>query len=163
MKYALLLPAITLALLCSCQPTAESTTVDAATEKAAILQVLNQETVAAFSRDYEGWQDKWVHAPYVAKTYMNFADSSLTEALGWEEVNQFVVDYFAEHPAPDPLPAPLTDIAVRLYGDGAWVSYEQDNPAGGRKRETRLMERSGGAWKIAGMQTVIYGEGNAMR
>jgi len=129
---------------------------DGKADKAAILRVLNEETIAAFSRDYEGWQDKWVQEPYVTKTYMNFADSSMTETLGWEEVNQFVVDYFAEHPEPDPLPEPLTSIDVRLYGSGAWVSYEQDDPARGRKRETRLMERVEGAWKIAGMGTVIY-------
>lgn len=129
-----------------------------AADKAAILRVLNEETTAAFSRDYEGWQSKWVQTPYVTKTYMNFADSSMTETLGWEEVNQFVVDYFAEHPEPDPLPDPLISIDVRVYGNGAWVSYEQDDPARGHKRETRLMERVDEAWKIAGMQTVIYGQ-----
>ena len=132
--------------------------VDPASEKAAILATLNAETVAAFSRDYDGWQDKWVHAPYVTKTYMNFADSSMTETLGWAEVNRFVVDYFAAHPNPDSLPTPLRDIDVRLYGTGAYVSYEQNDPARGRKREVRLMERAGKEWKIAGMETVIYGE-----
>lgn len=131
---------------------------DPATEKAAILATLNAETVAAFSRDYDGWQAHWVHEPYVTKTYMNFADSSLTETLGWAEVNEFIVDYFAGHPEPDPLPEPLMDIDVRLYGSGAWVSYDQTDPARGRKRETRLMERVDGKWKIAGMGTVIYGE-----
>ncbi|NJC25803.1 hypothetical protein [Neolewinella antarctica] len=128
--------------------------------KAAILKVLNDETIAAFNRDYAGWQEKWVHEPYVAKTYMNFADSSLTETLGWAAVDAFVVDYFAAHPEPDPLPTPLTDIDVRLYGTGAWVSYAQNDPARGRKRETRLLELVEGEWKIAGMQTVIYGEGS---
>lgn len=131
---------------------------DEAAVKSAILNALNNETIAAFSRDYDGWKSHWVQEPYVTKTYMNFADSTLTETLGWAGVNQFVVDYFEEHPEPDPLPEPLTDIDVRLYGDGAWVSYEQNDPARGRKRETRLMERHEGQWKIAGMQTVIYGE-----
>ena len=129
-----------------------------ATDKAAILATLNAETVAAFSRDYDGWQAKWVHEPYVTKTYMNFTDSTMTETLGWAEVNRFVEDYFTDHPEPDPLPEPLADIDVRVYGDGAYVSYEQDDPARGRKRETRLMERHGGVWKIAGMGTVIYGK-----
>lgn len=147
-----------LALLAACNAPQETIGPDPAAEKAAILAVLNAETIAAFSRDYDGWADKWVHEDYVSKTYMNFADSSLTETLGWADVNQFVVDYFKGHPEPDPLPEPLTDIDVRLYGDGAWVSYEQDDPARGRKRESRLMERVGGKWKIAGMGTVIYGE-----
>ena len=144
-----------LVLTCS-EPTPEPP--DVAAEKAAILDALNGETRAAFGRDYAAWQDYWVHAPYVTKTYMNFADSSLSETLGWTEVDRFVVDYFAAHPAPDPLPAPLTDIDVRPYGTGAWVSYVQTDPARGRKRETRLMERIDGKWKIAGMQTVIYAD-----
>lgn len=133
-------------------------TADVDAERAAILNVLNGETTAAFTRDYESWAGYWVQEPYVSKTYMNFADSSLTENLGWEAVNDFLVDYFTAHPEPDPLPVPLKDIDVRLYGEGAWVSYAQNDPARGRKRETRLMERVGGKWKIAGMQTIIYGK-----
>jgi hypothetical protein len=148
-------------LLTACGSSAEPPSVvvpDATAEKTAILRTLNEETIAAFSRDLAAWQDKWVHSPYVTKTYLNFSDSSMTETLGWADVNQFVVDYFAAHPEPDPLPEPLKDIDVRLYGDGAWVSYEQQDPARGRKRETRLMEKVAGDWKIAGMQTVIYGQ-----
>ena len=178
------IPFFTLLLFFACNSPSESllSEENVKAEKAAILRVLNEETIAAFSRDYEGWQSKWVQTPYVTKTYMNFADSSMTETLGWEEVNQFVVDYFAEHPEPDPLPERCTSSAgpmsllhaiprrieastgprscseVRVYGNGAWVSYEQDDPARGHKRETRLMERVDGQWKIAGMQTVIYGE-----
>ncbi len=126
--------------------------------EADILATLNAETAAAFSRDYAAWQTYWVQAPYVTKIYLNFADGTQSETLGWEAVDRFVADYFADHPDPDPLPAPLTEIDVRLYGDyGAWVTYEQQDPARGRKRETRLMERTGGRWRIAGMQTIIYG------
>jgi len=131
-------------------PTAEQ-------EKAAILAVLNNETKAAFQRDYAAWQDHWVHRPDVTKTYINFPDSSMTETVGWEKVNDFVKTYIEEHPEPDPLPDPLTDIDVRLYGEGAWVNYEQIDKTRGRKRETRLVEKVAGQWKIAGMHTTIYG------
>ncbi|CAH1001841.1 hypothetical protein LEM8419_02749 [Neolewinella maritima] len=159
LRNLLLLPLL-LVLACGSPPPPddEAAPFNVASEKAAILQTLNEETIAAFSRDYRGWQDKWVQKDYVSKIYMNFVDSSMTETRGWDDVKQFVVDYFAEHPAPDPLPEPLTDIEVRLYGDGAWVSYEQDDPARGRKLEERLLERIDGQWKIAGMRTVIYGE-----
>jgi hypothetical protein len=126
-------------------------------EKRAILTVLNNETQAAFQRDYVSWQEKWVHEDYVTKTYLNFADSSMTETLGWEKVDEFVRTYFKAHPQPDPLPPELTDIDLRLYGSGAWVSYEQLDPERGRKRETRLLEKIAGQWKIAGMHTTIYG------
>jgi hypothetical protein len=37
------------------------------------------------------------------------------------------------------------------------VSYEQNDVERGLKRETRLMEKKDGQWKIAGMHTTIYG------
>lgn len=126
-------------------------------EKMAILKVLNDETKAAFNRDYESWQAKWVHEKYVTKTYMNFADSSMTETLGWDEINHFVKTYIEEHPEPSPLPKLVDEIDVRLYKDGAWVNYVQNDPERGLKRESRLMEKLNGQWRIAGMQTVIYG------
>ena len=126
-------------------------------EKAAILATINSETEAAFTRDYERWQEKWVHEPFVTKTYMQMNDSSLSETLGWNEINEFVKTYIAEHPEPEPVPRLLDDIDVRLYGNGAWVSFEQDDSVRGVKRETRLMEKIDGQWKIAGMHTTIYG------
>lgn len=126
-------------------------------EKQAILDVINNETKAAFSRDYEGWKDKWMHEPYVTKTYINFLEDSMTETLGWKEIDDFVRIYIEEHPEPDPIPTLVDDIQVRLYGTGAWVTYEQNDGPRGTKRETRLMEKVDGQWKIAGMHTTIYG------
>lgn len=123
----------------------------------AILRVLNNETKAAFNRDYQAWQAYWVQEDYVTKTYMNFADSTMTETLGWQEISGFVKNYFEEHPTPVPLPALIDEIDVRLYENGAWVNYEQIDASLGLKRETRLMEKSAGQWKIVGMQTIIYG------
>ncbi|MFS4447062.1 hypothetical protein [Maribacter sp. 2307UL18-2] len=135
--------------------TTETPTVEQ--EKAAILHTLNSETEAAFSRDYEAWQDKWVHDPTMTKIYLNFSDSTFSESVGWAEVDQFVKDYFVAHPEPEPVPELIDDIDVRLYGTGAWVVYEQQDSLRGLKRETRLMEKVEGQWKIAGMQTTIYG------
>lgn len=126
-------------------------------EKQAIIKTLNDETKAAFQRDYESWKDKWVHDSDITKIYINFADSSFSESLGWEEINGFVKNYFEAHPDPEPVPAPLDDINVRLYENGAWVTYNQYDSIRGVKRETRLMEKVEGEWKIAGMQTTIYG------
>lgn len=132
---------------------------DPAQEKAAIINVLNNETKAAFNRDYQAWQDKWLHDPDITKTYMDLADSTMTETIGWAEINDFVKTYLEEHPEPEPLPTMVDDINVRLYGSGAWVSYEQNDADQGLKRETRLMEKVDGVWKIAGMHTTIYGFG----
>lgn len=126
-------------------------------EKTAILETLNNETKAAFQRDYQAWQDKWIHDPSITKTYIDFADSAFSESVGWHEISLFVKTFIEEHPEPEPLPKLLDKIDVRLYGNGAWVVYEQQDSLRGLKRETRLMEKVNGQWKIAGMQTTIYG------
>lgn len=126
-------------------------------ERARILAVLDAETRAALGRDYEAWRQHWVHAPYVVKTYVNLADGTGSETLGWAAVDAFVRSYLEAHPEPEPPPPPLTDAEVRLYGDGAWVSYEQEDADQGRKRESRLLERIDGVWRIAAMHTTIYG------
>jgi len=126
-------------------------------EKAAILETLNNETKAAFQRDYEAWQDKWSHDSNITKVYINFSDQTFSESVGWDEISEFVKTYFEEHPEPEPLPNLLDKIDVRLYENGAWVIYEQQDSLRGLKRETRLMEKINGSWKIAGMQTTIYG------
>ncbi len=131
--------------------------IDPQIEKEKILDVINNETKAAFQRDYEGWKDKWIQEDYVTKTYINFADSSMTETLGWDEINAFVKNYIDEHPEPDPLPTLVQEIDVRVYGNGASVDYEQQDEERGLKRESRLMEKKNGEWKIAGMHTTIYG------
>ena len=126
-------------------------------EKVAILEVLNNETKAAFSRDYAAWKDNWIHESYATKTYMNFSEGSMNETLGWKEIDDFVRTYIEQHPEPAPLPSLINDLNLRLYENGAWITYEQNDTERGLKRETRLMEKVNGQWKIAGMQTTIYG------
>jgi len=126
-------------------------------EKKAILKALLSETKAAFDRDYEEWKANWVHRPSISKTYMNFADTTFSEMTSWKEIDDFVRIYIEEHPEPVPPPAQPENIHVKLYGTGAWVSYEILDEVFGRKRETRLMEKEKGRWKIAGMHTTIYG------
>lgn len=126
-------------------------------EKMAILATLNDETKAAFERDYNAWQNKWVHDPSITKTYIDFVENTFSESVGWNEISQFVKTFIEEHPEPEPLPKLVDKIAVRLYENGAWVVYEQQDSLRGLKRETRLMEKENGQWKIAGMQTTIYG------
>jgi hypothetical protein len=126
-------------------------------EKRAILNTLNNETKAAFQRDYEAWQGYWVHDADITKVYLDFPENTFSESLGWSEISGFVKDFFDEHPEPEPVPELLNSINVKLYGKGAWVTYDQQDSLRGRKRETRLMEKVNGQWKIAGMQTTVYG------
>lgn len=129
-------------------------------DKQAILNVLNGETKAAFQRDYKAWTTYWIHRDDISKTYIDFPENSFSESRGWEEISTFVKTFFNKHPQPEPIPDLLQDINVRIYGTGAWVNFEQQDSLRGRKYETRLMEKEGNKWKIAGMQTTIYGFGS---
>lgn len=126
-------------------------------EKEEILEALLNETKDAFARDYEAWQANWVHRSSISKTYMNFADTTFSEMTSWKEVDDFVRTYIEDNPEPVPPPAQPDNVSVKLYGSGAWVSYEIVDEVFGNKREARLMEKEDGRWKIAGMHTTIYG------
>ena len=155
---------LTLFILASCVEKKETEVAEATIEqinpeleKQAILERLNNETKDAFQRDYEAWTKNWVHDPNITKTYIDFPESTFSESVGWNDISQFVKTFIEEHPEPEPIPKLLNKIDVRLYGNGAWVTYIQQDSLRGRKRETRLMEKVNGEWKIAGMQTTIYG------
>lgn len=137
--------------------TVVSIEMDSQEEKEAILHRLNNETKNAFQRDYNAWTENWVHDQNISKVYINFSDGTFSESVGWDEISLFVKTYIEEHPEPEPIPKLLDKINVKLYGNGAWVTYEQNDSIRGLKRETRLMEKIDGEWKIAGMQTTIYG------
>ena len=68
-------------------------------------------------------------------------DSTFSESIGWNEISQFVKTFIEEQPEPEPTPKLVDDIDVRLYGNGAWVSFVQLDSLRGLKRETRLMEK----------------------
>lgn len=131
--------------------------VDMDQEKRAILKTLNDETAAAFQRDYDAWQSKWVHSPTMTKIYEDLTGGESSTSTGWDEISQFVKDFFEAHPAPEPVPELLSEIDVRIVGTDAHVIYEQQDSLRGRKQEIRTMEKVDGVWKIAGMKTTIYG------
>ncbi len=133
------------------------TEIDIENEKKAILKTLNNETKAAFQRNFKDWEDTWVNDSDITKIYIDFPDSTFSESVGWNKISQFVKTFIEEHPEPEPVPKLLDKIDVRLYENGAWVTFEQQDSLRGLKRETRLMEKVNGEWKIAGMQTTIYG------
>jgi len=154
----LLLITIVTALSCANQGKENTTlTKNFDEEKIAIIESLTNETKAASRRDYKAWKSYWIHAPKISKTYMNFDENSFSEMNGWKEIDDFVRTYIEEHPEPVPPPAQPEEINVRLYGTGAWVSFDTMDEVQGLKRETRLMEKENGKWKIAGMHTSIYG------
>lgn len=145
--------------ICGClnQQDAKPIKVNVEIEKSKIIACLNNETKSAFARKYNEWTQHWIHRDDISKTYINYVDGNFSESIGWEEISSFVKFFLEENPNPEPPPKLLDDINVRFYNNGAWVNYEQMDSLRGLKRESRLMEKQDGKWKIAGMHTTIYG------
>lgn len=142
----------------SCQSNNIDKIVGEAKEKSLITEKLQSETELAFARNYDAWQNCWVHRNNISKTYINFVDSTHSESIGWQKIDGFVKDFFEKHPEPEPAPKiDFSNIDIRFYGNAAWVNYTQQDSLRGLKRESRLMEKENGDWKIAGMHTSIYG------
>lgn len=120
-------------------------------DTAGIIAVLEAETRHFCARDLDAWAATWSHAPYVAKLYAGRAP--FREFVGWEAIRANTVAHLREHPEPIPVPATAHDYAVDVFGEAALVRYAKAGERG-PVRETRLLVREGGAWRIARMETI---------
>lgn len=155
---------ITTLLLCSTvfvfgQKTKQSS------EEAAIQKVIEMESRYFWARDFKNWKKQWVHEPYVV--WSAASNSGVTQYYGWEAWENQVTSFFKESPDPVPYDTEVKkyNFFYRIYGDGAWVSFEQNNN-GTVTHECRILEKKGGQWRIAGLQlffdanqpTSLFGE-----
>lgn len=127
-------------------------------EDAAILDVIERETIAFLSRDFDAWAECWVQDEGIRRLgalmggVMDFQE-------GWETFHDTIRDFFERFPKPNPDAAHTmqrTNISTRQKGDMAWVSFDQygersDDPlvTVGLSHQIRILERQGGQWKIA--------------
>ncbi|MCB0585376.1 MAG: nuclear transport factor 2 family protein [Phaeodactylibacter sp.] len=120
-------------------------------DEEAIKQVIEQESRLFWARDFKNWQKVWVHEPYTIWTAAS--NTGVRQYIGWDAWKEQVENLFKESPEPVPYDEDVKkyDYTFRVYGDGAWVSFEQDNK-GTTTYETRLLEKHGGKWKIAAVQ-----------
>lgn len=164
MKTPNILAICLLLLTFACQPAADqqdyttAPAVDYETEKAAIMAVIAGESAAFWNKDYDKWASYWVQAPYV-RTMGWWKDGGVTVVNGWDERGPRTKAHMEESPEPNPTAADVRreNINMRISADMAWLTFDQygadtgdslmDMP--GRSRETRVMEKHDGEWKIA--------------
>lgn len=123
-------------------------------EEMAIKEVIEQESRTFWARDFKSWQKLWVHAPYT--TWTSAANTGVRQYHGWDAWKEQVESLFAESPEPIPYDGDVEkyNYNFRIYGDGAWVTFEQSNK-GATTSETRILEKHGGKWKIAAVQLLF--------
>jgi hypothetical protein len=126
-------------------------------EKTAILEVIERQAAAFWAKDFQGWADTWVHAPYVRRLGWS-GSGGVSSVEGWEAIGAAMKMNMTSNPKPNPTPAKVARdrLNFRIYGDVAWVTFEQrgvdtgepsfDMP--GLSYETRIFEKHDGKWKV---------------
>lgn len=123
-------------------------------EETAIRNTIEMESRHFWARDFQAWKKTWVHADY--SVWIAASRDGIRQYDGWKAWSANVKNFFAENPNPMPYDGDVSkkDYRFRIYGNGAWVSFTQDNK-GTRTLETRILEKRNGQWKIA-MAEIIH-------
>ncbi|MGC1242078.1 MAG: hypothetical protein WA874_10830 [Chryseosolibacter sp.] len=132
-------------LLFSLSATAQKTT-----DEDAIKAVIEQETKAYFSIDYDNWINSWSHVPYA---YWSYADTAgLNYFAGWKAIEIGFNDYFITT-KPSRIEVDRTWEHLRIYKDGAYARFRQavitNGVRGPEQTEIRVLEKDKDKqWKI---------------
>ena len=134
-----------------------------------IMNVIQGESAAFWNKDFDAWSSFWVHAPYARiMGWWKAGGISVTE--GWEAIGTNMKQVMRENPKPNPTASRLRrdKINLQVRGDVAWVTFDQygldtgdkrmDMP--GLSRETRVLEKQGGTWRIAYSGWLLQGTGS---
>lgn len=135
-------------------------------EKAAIVEVIERQAAAFWAKDFQRWADTWVHAPYIRR--LGWSDSGgVVSVEGWDTIGARMKKNMADNPTPNATPAKLVRerLNFRIYGDVAWVTFEQHGVSTGEPRfdmpglshETRILEKHDGRWRVAYLGYLLAG------
>jgi len=126
-------------------------------EKAAMQQVIRNETEMYYKQDFEGWKNNFVQTDYFrqhgywegypekVRYYNGFDTLQQVKALQFKENRTIWKGSYEKK----------YNENFRIYKDVAWYTSEQDSFDGtthqflGRSVETRILEKHHGKWKIA--------------
>lgn len=145
---------------------ADAAVVDFEKEKAAILKVINDESAAFWNKDFEAFASCWAHGPYI-RTMGWWEAGGVTVVQGWEERGRKTKAHMEASPEPNPTATDVIreNMNIRIFKDVAWLTFDQygedtgdetmDMP--GLSRETRILEKQDGKWKIVYVGWLLEG------
>ena len=153
----LLFPILALLTFQSCQNNAPVAPVlDLEREKAAIRQVIAQETEAYYRQDFAAWKNTyadtayfrlygyWEGYPEKVSVYNGFDTLEAVKKLQFQGDQTIWKNSTEER----------SDENFRIFPEVAWYTFEQHSYAAdtrkflGKSVETRILEKHGGQWKI---------------
>jgi hypothetical protein len=117
-------------------------------DEAAVLAAIDGQIAARWANDFEKWSTYWVHAPYIRRVGSS-PTSGVTYIEGWDAIGAAMKEAMAKGA---PMPKVTRDNHnVRVYRDSAFVTFDQHGEQNGAKvltRETRVLEKRDGKWKL---------------
>jgi|GEM_PF-698348 len=141
-------------------------TVQIANDSTEIMNVIQGESAAFWNKDYDAWASHWVHAPYV-RIMGWWKDGGISVREGWDTIGTRMQKLMHDDPTPNPTASRFRrdNVNLQVRGDVAWVTFDQygldtgdkrmDMP--GLSRETRVLERRDGVWRIAYVGWLLQG------
>jgi len=131
---------------------------DLAIEEEKIKEAIVKETDAFISMNFEKWATTWIQEPY--SQVLGISKNDFTEYNSWNAIADSM-SAFMEGKKPWEANIYRTNFIIRNYGNGAYVTYDQywntdpnTNPDAVPTKQTRILEKVDGVWKIVLMQHV---------
>lgn len=122
-----------------------------------LVELIHRNRIAIWTKDYDTWDDCFVHAPYTAR-FGYWDQGGIFFRMGWDDIAARARIGGPPYSAPHAFDTRVENLNLRIIGDMAWATFDQiypgsyptNNYAGsGLVREMRVFERHGGKWKIA--------------
>ena len=134
-------------------------------EEDVIMEVIARESAAFWDKDFERYADCWAHEDYI-RTMGWWEDGGVTVVEGWKERGSRTKAHMEANPDPNPQNPVRKNINIRVGNDMAWVTFDQygrdtDDPTfdmPGLSRESRILEKIDGVWKIVYVGWLLEGE-----
>lgn len=122
-----------------------------------VLAIITAESAAFWNKDFEAWASCWAHVPYT-RTMGWWAAGGVRVVEGWDAQSAAIRSAMEVSPEPNPTASHVRreNLNVQIRESVAWVTFDQYGEdtgdavmdMAGRSRETRILERHDGEWKI---------------
>ena len=132
----------------------------------AIITLIEREAAAFWDKDFEAWSQCWLHTPYVRNMGW-WARGGISNTEGWENLSAMMKRLMEANPTANATAGNVErrNMNLRIGVDIAWVTFDQygldtgdlamDMP--GLSRETRILEKHDGQWKIVYVSWLLVG------
>ncbi|MCB0687867.1 MAG: nuclear transport factor 2 family protein [Saprospiraceae bacterium] len=135
------------------------------TEEKEIMSVIERESKSFWDKDFKNFSDCWAHQDYV-RIIGWWSDGGISVTEGWNTIGKKIQKMMLDNPVPNPQNPVRKNINIRIGKDMAWVTFDQygkdtDDPKfdmPGLSRETRVLEKIEGKWKIVYVGWLLQGQ-----